>query len=686
MLTGNTIFNTIYTQGVSDNLGFAVGAPVDSTKGLYVLKTLLNASGTGINTNLTASITSNFSGVVRGNHTILTGSGANNFTTSFPGALIGQQIHTEKAGSGTAAVVTGFYSQITSSGGGTVTAAYGAVIDSALSPGSSITSNVGLLINEQTVGTNNTNLLLGTATPPSGNFSIYNASSYESYFASAVAFNNLTANRVVYADASKRLQTVATTANGAVYGHATTGIASTAALTNGQLLIGQTGGTPLAATLTGTAGQIDVTNGAGTITLDFPDMILLPVTGITGGIRIGGDVDLYRSAANILTIPDTVYVTPPTNTTTSGNVYGLQVTHVGNPASATSGRTFALQFTATASGNQNYTDSTAGVTGVEGAVNHTGSGTITRMIAAMFYGTSSSTGTITEMTHCYALGYDVSSGATVTTWNGYRADFPRASGAGLVTTAYGFVTHPRTVSGAHITNMIGLGIFPNANMNAHSANGQVRLGIDIAAMPSPGAFTGTTTAAIRIQGTNGSRDAILFSDVRLYRNTTTTLYCDQKFETASLKVGTTSVAGQALTASDTAGNVAFTTIVNKHQVNICFCAGFTPAGTGADVAEFTIPYSPADGTTSMTWRVRRIDFRVNVAGGAPAITLEKYTGTGAFSATTIGTVTLGSGAYEGNKTSSFTTSTLTSGDKVRFNVGTLGTATGWTIQLMLEAV
>ena len=117
---------------------------------------------------------------------------------------------------------------------------------------------------------------------------------------------------------------------------------------------------------------------------------------------------------------------------------------------------------------------------------------------------------------------------------------------------------------------------------------------------------------------------------------------------------------------------------------IILCSGFTPAGTGADVAEFEIPYNPDDGTTSITWAVKRISLRVSAAGGAPAVTVEKYTGTGAFSATTVGTVTLGSGASEGSKTDSFTTASLTSGDKVRFNVGALGSATGWTVALMLE--
>jgi hypothetical protein len=116
---------------------------------------------------------------------------------------------------------------------------------------------------------------------------------------------------------------------------------------------------------------------------------------------------------------------------------------------------------------------------------------------------------------------------------------------------------------------------------------------------------------------------------------------------------------------------------------LVLCAAFTPAGAGADTAEFVVPYSPRDGTTSVTWNVRRIDFRVNAAGGAPAITVEKSTAAGAFSATTVGTVTLGSGAFEGSVTAAL--GTTASGDKLRFNVGTLATATGWTIEVTLGA-
>ena len=46
-------------------------------------------------------------------------------------------------------------------------------------------------------------------------------------------------------------------------------------LTNGQLAIGSTGTTPVAATVTGTANEITVTNGAGSITLSLPGSVTI---------------------------------------------------------------------------------------------------------------------------------------------------------------------------------------------------------------------------------------------------------------------------------------------------------------------------------------------------------------------------------------------------------------------------
>lgn len=127
-----------------------------------------------------------------------------------------------------------------------------------------------------------------------------------------------------------------------------------------------------------------------------------------------------------------------------------------------------------------------------------------------------------------------------------------------------------------------------------------------------------------------------------------------------------------------------TSATHPRGVLLALCIAFTPSGLGADTGELTVPYSPVDGTTSITWNVRRITLRVNVAGGAPALDIEKSSIAGAFSATTVGTVTMGVGNYEVSQTGGFASGTVVSGDKLRFNVSALGSATGWTITILLE--
>ena len=295
-------------------------------------------------------------------------------------------------------------------------------------------------------------------------------------------------------------------------------IVASASITNSAL-------TATRVVYSGTAGlQVDSAN----MTFDG-SQLALAATGSSGGVLIGGDTQLYRSAANNLVCADNFQVAPPNNTTTSGSLYAISTTYTAAPSANTSGRTFGLLFSAVGSTNNNYTDSTSGILGMEGGATHSGSGTVTAMSGGIFNTQSSSTGTITTCNGIYVLGWDGSSGATATTYNGVRSDGPRLSGAGAVTTAYCFVCHPRTVSTGTVKTLVGAGIFPSGNMNAHNANNQVRLGVDIGAMPSPGAFTGTTTAAIRIQGTGGSRDAILFSDARLYRSAASILSADSGF-------------------------------------------------------------------------------------------------------------------------------------------------------------
>ncbi len=160
------------------------------------------------------------------------------------------------------------------------------------------------------------------------------------------------------------------------------------------------------------------------------------------------------------------------------------------------------------------------------------------------------------------------------------------------------------------------------------------------------------------------------------------VYCNQSF-TASCQPQSDSTQQMKLRAWQAGGSTQglASSGGGERGCLMTLCAGFTPAATGADVAEFVVPYDPKDGSTSVTWNIRRIDFRVQTAGGAPSVTVEKSTASGAFSAGTVGTVTLASGANEGSTTISL--GTVASGNKLRINVGTLATAQNWTVEVLL---
>jgi phosphotransferase system IIA component len=89
-----------------------------------------------------------------------------------------------------------------------------------------------------------------------------------------------------------------------------------------------------------------------------------------------------------------------------------------------------------------------------------------------------------------------------------------------------------------------------------------------------------------------------------------------------------------------------------------------------------MPYN-VDGTTPISWSVRRINFRVStVETASSAITLQKSVGTGIFNAVALGSLTLSGSLYE---TTTGSLATINSGDKMRFYVDTLGSAQNWTI-------
>ena len=121
---------------------------------------------------------------------------------------------------------------------------------------------------------------------------------------------------------------------------------------------------------------------------------------------------------------------------------------------------------------------------------------------------------------------------------------------------------------------------------------------------------------------------------------------------------------------------------------LTFCAGYTPATTGADSVVLRIPDSSADGSTALNYTVRELFARVETpSAGTSTIQVEYYTGTGAFSATNLMSTALsvtGASTYEFTSTA-FSATTLTSGTKLRLNFTALNTThANFFVQLLLE--
>jgi hypothetical protein len=111
---------------------------------------------------------------------------ANNSGTGIVTEMRGVSVYVSQNSTGTTTNAFNYFSQPTSYGTGTTTNAYGFAAYTPYVVAGSFTNAVGFASQNQNTGTNNTNLLLGTLTVPTGNYSIYNSSAYNNYFAGNV--------------------------------------------------------------------------------------------------------------------------------------------------------------------------------------------------------------------------------------------------------------------------------------------------------------------------------------------------------------------------------------------------------------------------------------------------------------------------------------------------------------------
>ncbi len=180
-------------------------------------------------------------------------------------------------------------------------------------------------------------------------------------------------------------------------------------------------------------------------------------------------------------------------------------------------------------------------------------------------------------------------------------------------------------------------------------------------------------------------------------------------------------AGTSILVSDNTGAMAFVPLVgigvstfatnsavsvtHLEPFMVTFCSGYTPTAAGVDSVVFRFPENVADGTSSITYVLRRVQMRVEtLSAGTSTITLEKYgwnagVGTGAFSTSSTGStanvmlrplniggvgmgetfVTSASIGFSANGT------TFVSGDKLRVNFTTLNaTHANFTITAIVD--
>lgn len=108
-------------------------------------------------------------------------------------ALFGSSGIARNSNSGTVTSARGIRVRVENDSTGTITAGYGVYIDTFENGGGgTFTGAAGIAMADMAVGTNKTNLLLGTTTIPSGTFNIYSSSTLASYFAGNIGINTAT--------------------------------------------------------------------------------------------------------------------------------------------------------------------------------------------------------------------------------------------------------------------------------------------------------------------------------------------------------------------------------------------------------------------------------------------------------------------------------------------------------------
>ena len=292
-------------------------------------------------------------------------------------------------------------------------------------------------------------------------------------------------------------------------------------------------------------------------------------------------------------------------------------------------------------------------------------------------------------------------------------DYPGTGTSVLQSNTTGTLTWvPMTSGGSGVVNSgtAGSVAFYAADGTTISGSSDIYIssgnGITINATTGSGS---TTTGALVVKGGVGIGGTVnLWAAINAWGNSEFRAYNASNFyvsHDASTSLGVNSSykwptypsgTASSFLSSDTSGNLVWLApsggTATKRFHLLTLAAGYTPAtGTTADDAVYRIPYSPADGSTQLTWNVREAFLRTETtAAGISTVQIEYNTGTGVFDPPT-GVVLTGIGLSVGGAGvaetfhRTFNQSTLTSGTKVRLRFGTINSShSDLLITLLLE--
>ena len=125
----------------------------------------------------------------------------------------------------------------------------------------------------------------------------------------------------------------------------------------------------------------------------------------------------------------------------------------------------------------------------------------------------------------------------------------------------------------------------------------------------------------------------------------------------------------------------------KRSLIAVLMTAFTPATTGIDSGVFIMPQDTIDGTSSVSYTLRRVNLRAETATGIATIQIAKSTSTGAFSGTNILSSNLTLSSTNEANTTSFTGFGVTavSNDKFAVNfIGTSANVSNYTVELIFR--